>query len=96
MFGGFPAYKMKRALINGKIETIQVAFYGKSLTALPNGNRVYGTANRKVFLLNENFQKIKKFSKGGHSCCAINDRNKIYHKFLNCHQVKNIVLFHLI
>ena len=83
---------MKRVLMNGKIETIQVAFYGTSLIALPNGNLVYGTANGKVFLLNENFQKIKNVSTGGHSCCAINDRNEIY---VSSSQKHSIISFDL-
>ena len=50
--------------MNGKIETIQIPSYVLSLIALPDGNIVYGTLN-KVFLLNENFQKIKSVSKDG-------------------------------
>ena len=62
MFGGLSAYKMKRLLLNGKIETIQLPSDGGiSLIALPNGNLVYGTW-QKVFLLNENFQEIKSIS----------------------------------
>ena len=49
---------MKRVLMNGKIETIQLATNGVSLIPLPNGNLVYSTSG-KVFLLNENFQEIK-------------------------------------
>ena len=79
-FEGLAAYKrnkMKRVLLNGKIETIQLPGYGVSLIALPNGNLVYGTL-KKVFLLNENFQEIKSVSTGGHSFCAVNHRNEIY------------------
>ena len=68
---------MKRVLLNGKIETIQLAADGVSLIALPNGNLVYGTYG-KVFLLNENFQEIKSVSTGGLSFCALNGRNEIY------------------
>ena len=70
-------YKIKRVLMNGKLETIQLAANGVSLIALPNGNLVYGTFN-SVFLLNENFEQIKRVSTGGSSCCALNHRNEIY------------------
>ena len=71
VFGGLTAYKMnklERVLMNGKIETIQVAANsfrlircGVSLVALPNGNLVYSN-HQKVFLLNENLQEIKTVS----------------------------------
>jgi len=80
VFRGLAAYKMnklKRVLFNGKIETIQLPAYGTSLIALPNGNLVYGTHNR-VFLLNENFQEIKRVSTSGWSFCALSRRNEIY------------------
>ena len=79
-FEGLETYKMnkmKRVLMNGKIETIQLPSYGASLIALPNGYLVYGT-NGKVFLLNENFQEIKSIATGGLSCCALNYKNEIY------------------
>ena len=43
LFGSLTVYKMKKVLMNGKIETIQLAANGVSLIALPNGNLVYGT-----------------------------------------------------
>ena len=79
VFGGLAAYKMnkmKRVLFNGKIETIQLAANGTSLVTLPNGNLVDGTVG-KVFLLNENFQKIKSVSTGEWSFCTLNYRNEI-------------------
>ena len=81
MFRGLAAYKMhklKRVLFNGKIETIQLpSTGGVSLIPLPNGNLVYGTY-QKVFLLNENFQKIKSARTEGYSFCALNSRNELY------------------
>jgi len=93
VFGGSNKYKMnkmKRVLLNGKIETIQLAANGVSLITLPNGNLVYGTGNGKVFLLNENFQEIKSVSTGGHSICALNSRIEIYVSDYYC-----IILFDL-
>ena len=52
---------MKRVLMKGKIQTIQLTANGDSLIALPCGNLVYGT-HGKVFLLNGNFQEIKSVS----------------------------------
>ena len=48
VFGGSKRDKMKRVLMNGKIETIILPADGVSLLALPNGNLVYGTSG-KVF-----------------------------------------------
>ena len=81
VYGGLAAYKMskiKRVLLNGKIEIIQLPILsrGVSLIALPNGNLVYGTV-KKVLLLNENFQEIKSVETGGFSFCALNRRNEI-------------------
>ena len=80
VYGGLAAYKMskiKRVLLNGKIETFQLQSGGTSLIALPNGNLVYGTWG-KLFLLNENFQEIKSVETGGSSFCALNHRKEIY------------------
>ena len=81
VFGGLRVYKMKKlknVLMNGKIETFQLPTdRGVSLIALPNGNLVYSTACGKVFLLNENFQKIKSVSTGEWSFCTLNYRNEI-------------------
>ena len=80
VFGGRTSYKLnklKRVLMNGKIETIQLATKGVSLIPLANGNLVYGTGG-KVFLLNENFHEIKSVSTDGISFCASNHRNEIY------------------
>ena len=59
--GGSKRNKMKRVLMKGKIQTIQLTANGDSLIALPCGNLVYGT-HGKVFLLNGNFQEIKSVS----------------------------------
>ena len=91
-------YKMKRVLMNGKIEVIQLpSDGGVSLIALPNGYLVY-SAFWKVFLLNENFQEIKSVETCGLNFCAFNRRNEIYvsdnHKYcillldLNLNQLK--------
>ena len=91
MFGGLKAYKMKRALMNGKFETIQLAGFGVSLMALPNGNLVYSN-HRQVFLLNETFEEIKMVSIGGTSFSASNHRNEIY---VSCSENHCIILFDL-
>ena len=95
VFGGSKRYKinkMKRVLLNGKTETIQLpSNCGVSLIALPNGNLVYGTFG-KVFLLNENFQEIKSVETGGYSFCSLNHRNEIY---VLVHQKHCIILFDL-
>ena len=82
VFGGLSAYKMKRVLMNGKTETIQLAISkiingGVSLIALPNGNLFYG-ARWKLLLLNEIFQEIKRVSTDGDGYCALNHRNELY------------------
>ena len=82
---------MKRVLLNGKIETIQLPPYGVSLIALPNGNLVYGTY-QKVFILNENFQEIKSVETDGWSFCGLNHRNEIY---VSDHSKHCIILFDL-
>ena len=85
-------YKLKRVLVNGKIETIQLpSDGGTSLIALPNGNLVIGTY-QKVFLLNENFQEIKSVETGGYNFCALNHRNEIY---VSVDQEHCIILFDL-
>ena len=94
MFGGLTTYKMikiKRILMNGKIETIQLSNESISLIALPNGNLVYST-NGKVFLLNENLQEKESISTVRLSFCALNHRNEIYvsERWKNC-----IILFDL-
>ena len=79
MFGGLAAYKMnklKRVLMNGNFETIQLATRGTALIALPNGNFVYGS-HPSAILLNENFKEIKRVSTGGNNFCALNQRNEI-------------------
>ena len=91
VLGGLTAYKMKRVLLNGKIETIQLPPYGVSLIALPNGNLVYGTY-QKVFILNENFQEIKSVETDGWSFCGLNHRNEIY---VSDHSKHCIILFDL-
>ena len=92
MLGDLKVYKMKRVLINARIETIQLpSDCGVSLISLPNGNLVYGTY-QKSFLLNENFQEIKRVSTCGMSCCALNQRNEIY---VSDHSKHCIILFDL-
>ena len=84
--------KMKRVLMNGKIETIQLAGDGIiSLIALPNGNLVNGN-NHQVFLLDEKFQEIKRVLTDGYSFCALNHRNEIY---ASVHQNHCIILYDL-
>ena len=83
MFGGkgwdfiYKMNKLKKVLMNEKIETIQLPLFGVSITALPNGNLVYRTF-MQVVLLNENVKEIKSVSTSGESCCALNYRNEIY------------------
>ena len=77
--------------MNGKIETIIIPSYVLSLIALPDGNIVYGTLN-KVFLLNENFQKIKSVSTDRWSYCALNHRNE---KYVTDYSKNCIILFDL-
>ena len=54
---------------------MQLAAYGLSLSALPNGNLFHGTWG-KLFLLNENFQEIKTVETGEES--ALSHKNEIY------------------
>ena len=100
MFGGpkYKIHKMKRALMNRKIESIKLPcdFGGVSLIALPNGNFVYGT-EYKVFLLNENFQELESVYTGGYNFCALSHRNEIYVSVqsINCTCRHFIILFDL-
>ena len=88
LFEGISAFKMKRILMDARIETIQLPTkYGFSLIALPNGNLVYGSYG-EVFLLNENFQEIKSVSSNGDSFCALNSRNEICVTVLHGHCIR--------
>ena len=104
MFGG-PKYKrnrIKRVLMNGKFESIQLANRCVSLIALPNAHLVYGILG-KVFELNENFKfkEIKIVLTDGYSCCALNQRNEIYvsicqyvyYKYYMCQYVYYFIRF---
>lgn len=69
--------KMKKTLLKGIYESIEVASGGKSLISLPNGNLVFGTQT-SLMILDENFKIMKSVALESIECCALNHRNEIY------------------
>ncbi len=69
--------KIKKTLLKGIYELIQLADRGVSLISLPNSNLVFGTESL-VKLIDENFKEINSVTVGNLKCCALNHRNEIY------------------
>ena len=87
--GSFSRHKIRHTLLNGKFETIHLAWQPSSLISLPNGNLVCGT-NLSVMLLDANLREIKNIATGGFSFCALNHRNEIN---VSVHHKHCIILF---